>query len=278
MKLPRLRRSASPHGTVVCPRRGRRAGRWRWPSSLVVTRAAGRAHGVAVRRRHAGGRRPARSSWTRRCTCRPARPAPAILLAHGFGGDKTDLATQARDLARARLRRAHLQRPRVRQLRRADPSGRAGVRGRRRVEARRLPRQPRQSCARTHRATRDRGRRLVLRRRAGAAARRLPTTGSTRSRADITWNNLSTRCSRTAAATGPGVFKKLWAGVYLFQAAATGTGDADRSELSGGSRRTSAPPTSTPRTTGTPDAAMRTLLRAASPASVLGRDHARRPC
>jgi ABC-2 type transport system ATP-binding protein len=28
-------------------------------------------------------------------------PAPAILLAHGFGGDKTDLDTQARDLARA---------------------------------------------------------------------------------------------------------------------------------------------------------------------------------
>jgi ABC-2 type transport system ATP-binding protein len=28
-------------------------------------------------------------------------PAPAILLAHGFGGDKTDLETQARDLARA---------------------------------------------------------------------------------------------------------------------------------------------------------------------------------
>ena len=44
-----------------------------------------------------------------------------------------------------------------------------------------------------------------------------PTSGSTRSAADITWNYLSHALFPNAAgAHDPGVFKKLWAG-YLFQ-------------------------------------------------------------
>ena len=46
----------------------------------------------------AGG---APSSSTRPSTCPPRRPAPAILLAHGFGGSKADLDGEARSLARA---------------------------------------------------------------------------------------------------------------------------------------------------------------------------------
>ena len=49
-------------------------------------------------------------------------PAPAVVLAHGFGGSKDSVADDAQDLAEPRLRRPHLLRAR---LRRAAP-GRSG--------------------------------------------------------------------------------------------------------------------------------------------------------
>jgi ABC-2 type transport system ATP-binding protein len=83
--------------------------------------------------------------------------------------------------------------------------------------------------------------------------------------ADITWNSLERALFPNGAATGPGVFKKLWAG-YLFQAA-HGSGPTDPScgkfapDICAAYQRAAQ--------SGTPDAAMSALLRASSPASVL---------
>src|SRR6185437_5738269 len=191
-------------------------------------------------------------------------PAPAILLAHGFGGDKTDLDTQARDLARAGYvvltysargfgksgGLVHLDAPAfevadgsklvdylatqasVRKDRDGDP--RIGVAG----------------------SSYGGGLALLL----AGTDHRIDAVG-----ADITWNSLQRALFPNGAATGPGVFKKLWAG-YLFQAA-HGSGPTDPScgrfapDVCAAYQRAAQ--------SGTPDAAMSTLLRASSPESIL---------
>jgi ABC-2 type transport system ATP-binding protein len=101
--------------------------------------------------------------------------------------------------------------------------------------------------------------------------------------ADITWNDLSHALFPNAVGEDPGVFKKLWAGTLFGNAFSSQLGaalDAVGSD---------APPPGTPRgtvscgrfapdvcaayqnaaSTGTPNAAMRALMRQASPASIL---------
>jgi len=191
-------------------------------------------------------------------------PAPAILLAHGFGGDKTDLDTQARDLARAGYvvltysargfgksgGLVHLDAPafevadgsklvdylatQVSVRKDSDGDPRIGVAG----------------------SSYGGGLALLL----AGTDHRIDAVG-----ADITWNSLQRALFPNGAATGPGVFKKLWAG-YLFQAA-HGSGPTDPScgrfapDVCAAYQRAAQ--------SGTPDAAMSTLLRASSPESIL---------
>src|SRR6185312_14091422 len=140
-------------------------------------------------------------------------PAPAILLAHGFGGDKTDLDTQARDLARAGY---------VVLTYSARGFGKSGglvhldapafevADGSKLVDY--------LATQASVRKDRDGDPALLL----AGTDHRIDAVG-----ADITWNSLQRALFPNGAATGPGVFKKLWAG-YLFQAA-HGSGPTDPS-------------------------------------------------
>ena len=231
--------ASPPHGG--CPGRGRRdrprAGRPR------RCHPPGRcAHGVAVRRRHARGRRPsgparhdalpARPARRRRRSCsrtvsvatRPiSTPRPETWLEHGY----VVLTYTARGFGKSGGL-IHLDAPAYEV---ADA-----------LEAGRLPRYPSVGARRT--ATGDpqgRGGRLVLRRRAGAAARRdrpadrrggrrhhleQPAAGAVPERG----RRPDRACSRSS---GPATCSRP-------RTAAR----ADRSELRAGSRRTSARPTS----------------------------------
>ena len=191
-------------------------------------------------------------------------PAPAILLAHGFGGDKTDLDTQARDLARAGYvvltysargfgksgGLVHLDAPAFEV---ADGSKLVDY-----LAAQESVREDSDGDPRVGVAGSSYGGGLALL--LAGTDRRIDAVG-----ADITWNSLEQALFPNGAATGPGVFKKLWAG-YLFQAA-HGTGPTDPScgkfapDICAAYQRAAQ--------SGTPDAAMSALLRASSPASVL---------
>ena len=194
----------------------------------------------------------------------PSTPAPAILLAHGFGGDKTDLTTQARDLARAGYvvltysargfgksgGLVHLDAPAFEV---ADASKLIDYLATQASVREDAPGDPRVGVAGSSYGG---GLALLL----AGTDHRIDAVG-----ADITWNSLEHALFPNGAATGPGVFKKLWAG-YLFQAA-HGTGPTDPScgrfapDICAAYQRAAQ--------TGTPDAAMSGLLRASSPASVL---------
>ena len=191
-------------------------------------------------------------------------PAPAILLAHGFGGDKTDLDTQARDLARAGYvvltysargfgksgGLVHLDAPAFEV---ADASKLVDYLATQESVRKDSDGDPRVGVAGSSYGG---GLALLL----AGTDRRIDAVG-----ADITWNSLQRALFPNGAATGPGVFKKLWAG-YLFQAA-HGTGPTDPScgkfapDICAAYQRAAQ--------SGTPDAAMSALLRASSPASVL---------
>ena len=191
-------------------------------------------------------------------------PAPAILLAHGFGGDKTDLDTQARDLARAGYvvltysargfgksgGLVHLDAPAFEV---ADASKLVDYLATQESVRKDNDGDPRVGVAGSSYGG---GLALLL----AGTDRRIDAVG-----ADITWNSLERALFPNGAATGPGVFKKLWAG-YLFQAA-HGTGPTDPScgkfapDICAAYQRAAQ--------SGTPDAAMSALLRASSPASVL---------
>ena len=191
-------------------------------------------------------------------------PAPAILLAHGFGGDKTDLDTQARDLARAGYvvltysargfgnsgGLVHLDAPAFEV---ADASKLVDY-----LATQESVRKDSDGDPRVGVAGSSYGGALALL--LAGTDRRIDAVG-----ADITWNSLERALFPNGAATGPGVFKKLWAG-YLFQAA-HGTGPTDPScgkfapDICAAYQRAAQ--------SGTPDAAMSALLRASSPASVL---------
>ena len=138
-------------------------------------------------------------------------PAGPWLRRHqGVGGRRGSLVRPAW------LRRAHLHRPRIRTLRRADPLRRPAVRGARRVAARHLPR----AAAQRRRAGRTSRRSGWPAARTAAGSRCCSPSRTPRVQAvaaDITWNNLTEALFPNDAGTQPGVFKKLWAGL-LFSA------------------------------------------------------------
>ena len=193
-----------------------------------------------------------------------ATPAPAILLAHGFGGDKTDLDTQARDLARGGYvvltytargfgksgGLVHLDAPAFEV---ADASRLVDYLATQETVQKDSDGDPRVGVAGSSYGG---GLALLL----AGTDRRIDAVG-----ADITWNSLERALFPNGAATGPGVFKKLWAG-YLFQAA-HGSESIDPScgrfapDVCAAYQRAAQ--------SGTPDAAMSALLRASSPESVL---------
>ncbi len=192
-------------------------------------------------------------------------PAPAVLLAHGLGGSKSDLAKEARALARhgyvvlaysargfgasgglvhldapayevrdARLLVSHL--AALPQVRRAGGKPQIAVAG----------------------ASYGGALALLL----AGIDDRIQAAG-----ADITWNDLGHALFPNAAGAEPGVFKKLWAG-YLFQTVNAGPGQDPACgrfapDLCAAYQQTAR--------TGRPSTALLALMRASSPASVLAK-------
>src|SRR5665648_725355 len=191
-------------------------------------------------------------------------PAPAILLAHGFGGSKTDLESEARSLAEhgyvvlAYTARGfgrsggliHLDAPSYEvadavklvsylatlpQVLKASPGNpRVGVAG----------------------SSYGGGLALLL----SAYDKRVDAVG-----ADITWNDLSQALFPNAADGQPGVFKKLWAGQLFASATGRKGGACGRfaPDLCAAYQQAAS--------TGEPDALILSLLEASSPAGVLSR-------
>ena len=191
-------------------------------------------------------------------------PAPAVLLAHGFGGSKADLDSEARSLAQhgyvvlAYTARGfgrsggliHLDAPtyevadatklvsylatlpQVRKDALGDP--RVGVAG----------------------SSYGGGLALLL----GAYDKRVDAVAG-----DITWNDLSQALFPNAAGGQPGVFKKLWAGELFASAAGRQGGACGRfaPDLCAAYQQAAS--------TGEPDASILALLEASSPAGVLSR-------
>ena len=204
-------------------------------------------------------------------------PAPAVLLSHGFGGDKGSVAGEARTLAEDGFvvltysargfgnsgGKIHFVSPSYE----VKDGSRlldylAGLPQVKKVDGR-----PQLATAG---ASYGGGLSLMIAaydHRVGAVA------------ADITWNDLSHALFQNSGGTAPGPFKKLWAG-NLFAGAfdrtqllqAVRSGRLDPAETSCGrfaadvcaAYQASA-------SAGTPNAAMRRLMRQGSPASVLGR-------
>ena len=192
-------------------------------------------------------------------------PAPAVLLAHGFGSSKTGVSGEARTLARhgyvvlAYTARGfgasggliHLDAPRyevhdasllVTYLSALPQVSRAG--GKPQIAV----------------AGGSYGGALALL--LAGTDRRIQAVG-----ADITWNDLAQALFPNASGDPPGVFKKLWAG-DLFQAAARGPG-ADpacgrfAADLCAAYQQAAQ--------NGTPSVALQALMRASSPATVLSK-------
>jgi ABC-2 type transport system ATP-binding protein len=191
-------------------------------------------------------------------------PAPAVLLAHGFGGSKKDLDFEARSLAGhgyvvlaytargfgrsgglihldspsyevadgSRLLSYLATLPQVLKDRPGDP--RAGVAG----------------------GSYGGGLALLL----SAYDRRVDAVG-----ADITWNDLTEALFPNAAGGQPGVFKKLWAGQLFASAAGSTGGPCGRfaPDVCAAYQRAAA--------AGAPDASIVALLQKSSPAGVLDR-------
>jgi ABC-2 type transport system ATP-binding protein len=158
-------------------------------------------------------------------------PAPAVLLAHGFGGSKADLAGQAKSLASAGY---------VVLAYSARGFGASG--GLIHLDSVRYEVADGSKLldwlqARPEVATRD-GKPVfgvAGSSYGGALALMLAATDHriTAVAADITWNNLGTALFPNAGGNSLGVFKKLWAG-YLFSAGFT-SGDASSSAGDGAS-------------------------------------------
>ncbi len=196
----------------------------------------------------------------------PAKtPAPAILLAHGFGGSKTSLDGEARSLAThgyvvlAYTARGfglsggliHLDAPKYEV---ADATRLVTYLATLKQVTKDKPGDPRIGVAG---ASYGGGLALML---AGSDPR-IDAVG-----ADITWNDLGQALFPNAAqGQPPGVFKKVWAG-QLF-------GAAGRQGQSGCARfaRDVCAAYQKAAVNGTPDAAILKLLRASSPATVLNR-------
>ena len=261
MKLPRLRRPRRRRTVVALIVAGVLI------AALIVVIAVSRPPGVrTVSRFVAGvpeaGGQPVQLDTT--LYLPETTPAPAILLAHGFGGDKTDLDTQARDLARGGYvvltysargfgksgGLVHLDAPAFEV---ADASKLVDY-----LAAQKTVREDRAGDPRVGVAGSSYGGALALL--LAGTDRRIDAVG-----ADITWNNLEHALFPNGVATAPGVFKKLWAG-YLFQAA-YGTRPVDPS--CGRFAPDTCAAYQQAAQTGSPDATTSALLRASSPASVL---------
>ena len=195
----------------------------------------------------------------------PAKtPAPAILLAHGFGGSKTDLRTQARSLAEhgyvvlAYTARGfgrsggliHLDAPAYEV---ADAGKLISYLATLPQVVKDAPGDPRVGVAGS-----SYGGALALL--LSAYDKRVDVVG-----ADITWNDLGQALFPNAAGGQPGVFKKLWAG-QLF-GSATGPVGGACGRLAPGLCAAYQQAASS----GEPDASILSLLKASSPAGVLAR-------
>ncbi|HEX7535816.1 MAG TPA: alpha/beta fold hydrolase, partial [Dermatophilaceae bacterium] len=196
-------------------------------------------------------------------------PAPAVLLAHGFGGSKDDLSSEARSLAQhgyvvlAYTARGfgrsggliHLDAPAYEV---ADASALISYLATLPQVSKDSPGNPRVGVAGSSYGG---GLALLL----SAYDMRVDAVG-----ADITWNDLSQALFPNAAGGQPGVFKKLWAGQLFASASGRSPG-----ENRGGACGRFAPDLCAAyqqaASTGEPDAAILSLLKASSPAGVLSR-------
>jgi ABC-2 type transport system ATP-binding protein len=191
-------------------------------------------------------------------------PAPAVLLAHGLGGSKTDLDSEAHSLAEhgyvvlAYTARGfgrsggliHLDAPAYEV---ADASMLISYLATLPQVLKDAPGDPRVGVAGSSYGG---GLALLL----CAYDKRVDAVG-----ADITWNDLSQALFPNAAGGQPGVFKKLWAGQLFGSAAGRKGGACGRfaPDLCAAYQQAAS--------TGEPDASILSLLKASSPAGVLNR-------
>jgi ABC-2 type transport system ATP-binding protein len=191
-------------------------------------------------------------------------PAPAVLLAHGFGGSKTDLDSEARSLAQhgyvvlAYTARGfgrsggliHLDAPTYEV---ADATRLVSYLATLPQVRKDAPGDPRVGVAGSSYGG---GLALLL----GAYDKRVDAVAG-----DITWNDLSQSLFPNAAGGQPGVFKKLWAGELFASAAGRKGGACGRfaPDLCAAYQQAAS--------TGEPDASILALLEASSPAGVLSR-------
>jgi len=191
-------------------------------------------------------------------------PAPAVLLAHGFGGSKIDLDAEARSLAQhgyvvlAYTARGfgrsggliHLDAPAYEV---ADASRLISYLATLPQVRKDAPGDPRVGVAGSSYGG---GLALLL----SAYDKRVDAVA-----ADITWNDLSQALFPNAAGGQPGVFKKLWAGELFASASGQKGGACGRfaPDLCADYQQAA--------TTGEPDASILALLKASSPAGVLNR-------
>jgi len=201
-------------------------------------------------------------------------PAPAVLLAHGFGGSKTDLNTEARSLAEHGYvvlaytargfgqsgGRIHLDAPAYEV---ADAGRLISYLATLPQVLKDAPDDPRVGVAGSSYGG---GLALLL----SAYDKRVDVAG-----ADITWNDLGQALFPNAAGGQPGVFKKLWAGQLFASATAPSATAPSAAPSRGGACGRFAPELCAAyqkaASTGEPDAAILSLLKASSPAGVLSR-------
>jgi ABC-2 type transport system ATP-binding protein len=193
-----------------------------------------------------------------------ATPAPAVLLAHGFGGSKADLDSEARSLAQngyvvlAYTARGfgrsggliHLDAPSYEV---ADASALISHLATLPQVRNDAPGDPRVGVAGS-----SYGGALALL--LSAYDKRVDAVA-----ADITWNDLTQSLFPNAAGGQPGVFKKLWAGQLFASAAGQRGGACGRfaPDLCAAYQQAAS--------TGEPDESILSLLKASSPAGVLNR-------
>jgi ABC-2 type transport system ATP-binding protein len=238
---------------------------------IVAGVAAGRNH-VDVQSRFLTGT-PENGSTVRLDTSLylpSSTPAPAVLLSQGFGGSKKDLDSEARKLARHGF---------VVLTYSARGFGRSGglihfaapdyeVRdGRLLVDYLAGLKQVRRVHGRPQIATAGASYGGALSLLIAAADHRVGAVA-----ADITWNDLSHALFPNAVGSAPGVFKKLWAGTLFGQAFPDTTrGERPGSVSCGRFAPEVCAAYQASAAAGTPNAAMRGLMRQASPASVVDR-------
>jgi ABC-2 type transport system ATP-binding protein len=198
-----------------------------------------------------------------------ATPAPAVLLAHGFGGSKDDLESEARSLAEhgyvvlAYTARGfgrsggliHLDAPSYEV---ADASKLISYLATLPQVRKDAPGDPRVGVAGS-----SYGGALALL--LSAYDKRVDAVA-----ADITWNDLAEALFPNAAGAQPGVFKKLWAG-QLFASAAGRSAAQNDGTACGRFAPDLCAAYQQAASTGEPDAAILSLLKASSPAEVLSR-------